>query len=208
MKERRSWLSEHLERFVVPFLGFAPAINATHAKTFTAEEMTVLKNIWRSSKRAADGKPITLLGRDVFIFEILARREGYPTRFLPQVSRLTARNFRFDRNTYTLDTGFVGSIPRDTGIKFFSLVSADSNVKSHQIFPHLTGSRRLALKIEVTPKYWKRAYIDPVTGETKQEYSEREEFLRAALLTSEVYTDSSPSFVSTHQPIGDKYGYR
>lgn len=208
MKGKISWLSEHLERFVVPFLGFAPIPNAAHAKTFTADEMTVLKNVWRSSKRAADGRPITLLGRDVFIFETLARREGYPTRFLPQVSRLTALNFRFDQNTYTLDTGFVGNIPRDTGIKFFSLVSADSFVKSHQVFPHLTGSRRLALKIEITPKYWKRAYIDPVTGDTRQEYSDREEFARAAILTSEIYKDSSSSFVPRHQPIGDEYGYR
>src|SRR4051794_31916934 len=115
-----SWLDEHIETFVKPVIpDFEPYPNGTFREGYFAnEELTVIKNSWRSIKRAAEGKPILLPGRDVFVWEILAQREKYPTLFLPECSRLTVRHVKIpDLHQYFLfDTGFAGSIPRGLGV--------------------------------------------------------------------------------------------
>lgn len=207
-----SWLNEHFDNFVIPHLGFDPrekkefAFDNRPSKYFTPQEMTVIKNCWRSVKRAAAGRKILLAGRDVFIFEVLARRENYPTIFIPQCSRQTVRDIHFpeEMNLFLFDTGFVGSIPIALGIDSFKLMSfawMDRKTEK-QVFPRLTRSRGLALKIESTPKYWTSARM--YEGAVFQEFSEYTEFLRAAYLTLEIYKDSSPHFVAERQPIGRK----
>src|SRR4051812_2802720 len=85
-----SWLQEHIENFVEPILeGSNVQLSLDGLNYFNPEELSIIKNSWRSVKRLADGKPILLPGRDVWIFEVLARREGYPTLFLPECSRQT-----------------------------------------------------------------------------------------------------------------------
>ena len=239
---RKSWLKTHLEEFVAPVLGYTPTLNKrtkgdllSMAPVFTPEEMTILKNIWRSVRSAASSggrrRRVLLPGRDVFLFEVLARREGYPTIFIPEVSRLTASRFR-DRQDLKqcllFDSGFSGSIPRAMEIEGFILASG-----VNQVFRNMKGARSLVLKVEGLPKYWKRGYlkhddcesnkprepkVDPKLGfpsyynwmrkpactctpSVAQELSSPEEFAAAAQVTIAIYTDNSPKSNDTRSPL-------
>ena len=209
--ENRGWLADHLEQFVVPYLGFDPRDHKAISRHFTPAEMAILKASWRSAKKAASGHTIGLFGRDVWVYEVLARRENYPTDFRPECSRQTAHLLRSDPRPlpkFLLDTGFVGSIPRALGIKNYTMLSAERECiwgiwsksefsitpsVNRQVFPSLRGARSLALKVEATPKYWTPAYNR--YGVIEQELSLKAEFERAAALTIEVYKDSSPRHV-------------
>jgi len=206
-----SWLQDHLENFIMPHLlqsKFSSSkdqirdslARLTYSPVFTICEKTVMKNAWRSMKRHASGKKIILAGRDVWLFEVLARREKYPTLFLPNCSRASVRDIALDEteNSCLFDTGFIGSIPRALNIEDFKLFSSRINEK--QIFPRLSGARRLALKIEKTNKYWKTAYSS--NGEVLQEFSGYFEFISAAALTIEIYKSSAPRFINSSSPIG------
>ena len=237
---RKSWLITHLEEFVAPVLGYTPTLNKrtkgdllSMSPVFTPDEMTILKNIWRSVKAEARGRAILLPGRDVFLFEVLARREGYPTIFIPEVSRLTASHFR-DRqdlkDCLLFDSGFSGSIPRAMEIGSFALASG-----VNQVFRNMKGARSLVLKVEGLPKYWKRGFLKHEDGceDTRvwrsyseilkgkplhtchciptvaQELSSHEEFAAAAQVTIQIYTDNSPKSNDTRSPLaaytGRKY---
>jgi hypothetical protein len=211
------WLETHLEDFVYPTVGEQ---ELTPHDYFTPEEHTVIKNTWRAIKKNAQGKQILLPGRDVFVWEILARRENYPTIFMPECSRQTVRHLakarlglRSLKNVYLFDTGFAGSIPHNLQVDNFSLLSSikrnPDNVGT-QIFPRLTFSRGLALKIEKSPKYWESGrLVNPLVGmsfdmdkeEVRQDLSNPTEFINAARLTVEVYKNSSPRFINKHKPI-------
>lgn len=193
------WLTQHLEEFVYPYIGRADL--SSPIQYFKPEEKTIIKNTWRAAKHEAKGKTILLAGRDVFIFEILAKREGYPTLFYPACSRSTVLRFKelVPKNVLFLDTGFMGSIPISLKISTFKLLSYIIRESKIQVFPRLSGSRHIALRIEATPKYWKCGHFE--NGIIKQELSDREEFSRAAALTHEIYTDSSPRFIPRHKPL-------
>ena len=192
------WLQTHLESFVKPHLGFIPE----KIDFFSQTELTIIKNVWRSVKRQAGTRPVLLAGRDVFVFEVLARREGYPTIFKSQISRATSHLFQhfFPPDTFLFDTGFVGSIPKALDLQAFSLLSALQLISSkYQVFPHLTGSRSLALKIEAVPKYWTSAKYN---GEKIiQDFSSNQEFAEAAGVTIQVYTNSAPYFINERRPM-------
>ena len=197
-----SWLKKHLEEFVYPVIGVQ---EITPLGYFTKSDMTVIKNAWRSMKRFAGGSPILLPGRDVFVFEILARRENYPTLFMPQISRKTVVFYSETSKELgkfcLLDTGFAGTIPRALHTPRFKLMSYNQPHSDVHLFPRLTISRPLAIKIERTPKYWQTAYVDHEFGpyhhrEVKQPTALQYEFLRAARLTVEVFTNSSPRFIT------------
>jgi hypothetical protein len=230
-EQMSSWLSSHLEGFVKPVLGYIPNLPKGYTRFFSPKEMSIIKNLWRSVKNESVNKPILLAGRDVYIFYVLAMREGKEVTFRPDISRLTVDHIREDYTGYYLfDTGFIGSIPKGLSIPHYKMVSATLGVSnrellrepSRQVFPRLQGARGLALKIERTPKYWKRAFnidnrkwnwsptslANVTTGsvEIGQELTEPEEFLRAAHLTIEVYTDSSPKFY-TEPNVGKRYFY-
>ena len=217
------WLETHLTEFVEPVLG--EDFDRSPLGYFSPEELTVIKNTWRSVKREANGRPILLPGRDVFIWEILARRENYPTLFMPEVSRMTVRHIKIPNlEDYLLfDTGFRGSIPLGLGIDKpgFKLMSYSNNGggmwmnedKTTQVFPRLTFSRGLVLKIETTPKYWQSGRMAHEAGiyvalgrqdpnaKVVQPMANPVEFALAARLTIEVYKNSAPRFVKKHKPI-------
>lgn len=201
-----SWLETHIEEFVEPVIGESNARTLEPLNYFFPEELSVIKNTWRSVKKAAEGKPICLPGRDVFVFEVLAQREKYPTLFVPECSRLTVDHIKIENleEYFLFDTGFAGSIPRGLGVKEFKMMSHAHNFinqkSSVQVFPHLTFSRGLALKIERTPKYWQTGRIDEV-GEVKQDLSSQHQFGQAARLTVEVYKNSAPKFIKKHKPM-------
>ncbi len=176
------WLQNHLETFVKPVIGQIPTLPDGYKPVFSSQEMAVIKAMWKAVKRESVRLklPILLAGRDVFIFEILARRENFPTVFRPDISRNTVSHVKEDySNHFLFDTGFAGSIPKALKSKSYILGSSDdapsmSPVFSYsvrraslhrpldrdvkQVFPRMKGARSLILKIERTPKYWKRAY--------------------------------------------------
>lgn len=197
------WLDTHLEEFVRPVV---PNFDETPLNYFRAEEITVIKNTWRAVKRNARGRTVFLPGRDVWIFEVLARRENYPTLFMPDCSRLTVNQILRDRgpfrNVFVFDTGFIGSIPVGLKTKHFRLLSYSnkSENKGVQVFPRLTLSRGLALLIESTPKYWEVGKLDE-DNKIVQILQDPFEFARAARLTIEIYKDSSPKFINQHKPL-------
>jgi hypothetical protein len=198
-----SWLKQHLADFVYPVIGEQ---EITPLGYFTKSELTVIKNAWRAMKRFAAGSPILLPGRDVFVFEILARRENYPTLFMPQISRKTvvfySETMKDLGRFCLLDTGFAGTIPRALHTPRFKLMSYNQPHSDIHLFPRLTLSRPIAVKIERTPKYWQTAYVNydaysPThEREVKQPIALQDEFLRAARLTVEVFTNSSPRFIT------------
>lgn len=197
------WLETHMEEFVRPVV---PKFDETPLGYFKPEEITVIKNAWRSAKKSARGRTIFLPGRDVWIFEVLARREDYPTLFMPECSRMTVSQIQknmgtFD-NIHLFDTGFAGSIPKGLKVKNFGLLSYQNRFDNVgvQIFPRLTMSRGLALLIESTPKYWETGKLGE-NNAVVQILQTPDEFERAARLTIEIYKDSSAKFIKTHKPL-------
>lgn len=187
-----SWLTKHIDTFVKPILGESiPNIGLSY---FSSPEKTIIKNVWRSVKKEAMGRVIILPGRDTYIFEILARRENYPTLFIPQCSIDTVSHITIPLNSFLFDTGFRGTIPKTLNCKYFKLM-AHTNCGVYQVFPHLNITRELVTKIENSPKYWERAIIK--NGEIIQEINNKDKFKAAFQLTLEIYKDSSPSFVET-----------
>jgi hypothetical protein len=189
-----SWLNQHLETFVYPEIGEQKLPPLGY---FTPRDLTLIKNAWKSFKKHAKNKTILLPGRDVFVFEILARRENYPTIFMPELSRKTVGYYRDNLNmkkeeVCIIDTGFAGSIPLGLGIKEFKMLSHNSLHSDIHIFPSLKMSRELALKIEHTPKYWTTAFM--TAQGVMQVRSVFTEFVKAACLTVEVFTNSAPRF--------------
>lgn len=198
-----SWLQDHLDTFVAPRVDLSAY--QKRGKFISPEQMTVVKNAWRAAKHNARGRTILLMGRDVWTFEVLARREGYPTIFDPSCSRQTCYHSRFkryDSRHVLLDTGFIGSIAKALRVDCM-LLSADrlGGAKDKQIFPSLKGARSLALFLESLPKYWKSAIVSD--GLIIQELSQANEFAAAALVTQEVYTDSSPRNINHRSPLGE-----
>lgn len=207
-----SWLQDHLDGFVLPHMrevvllepdSYVRDISKSYTYTHpTPTDMTVIKNAWRSVKKQARGRKILLMGRDVWPFEVLARRENYPTYFDPKCSRQTVAftKLPFDRKDCVLfDTGFLGSIGKILKVPFI-LLSADLAVKDTQVFPKLSGARHLALKLESLPKYWKCARM--IGEEIFQEFSAPYEFSGASDLTQRIYKDSSPRFNKGRKVLG------
>lgn len=197
-----SWLEKHLEEFVRPVTG---DFDETPLGYFRPEEITIIKNAWRAVKRNAKGKKIFLPGRDVWVFEVLARREDYPTLFMPECSRQTVhqilKNNGLFHNIFLFDTGFIGSIPKGLKIKKFGLMSYENRENvGVQVFPKLTMSRSLSLYIEKTPKYWESGRLGE-NNEIIQPQADLYEFMRAARVTIEIYKSSSPKFIGGHKPI-------
>jgi hypothetical protein len=89
-----TWLDEHLETFVRPYLGYIPNLkdkpskksgHADWSEILTNEAFYLLYLAWQEAKSRAAGRPILLPGRDVWLLEVIARCEGgnYPTVFRP-----------------------------------------------------------------------------------------------------------------------------
>ena len=142
-----SFLEQHLEEFVRPNLGHIPNIDPTiqGPNLWTPKMITCLEAVWKQAKRRANGRKILLAGRDTWEFEILARIEGVPTDFRPDISTSVAvtgltyfpngGGYDFDRKGkphplikedysehYLLDSGYKGTIPKSLGVKNWDMV--------------------------------------------------------------------------------------
>lgn len=164
-----AWLDEHLETFVRPVLGRIPEVNPadTWIKVFTPRYLIAINLIWEQATRLARGRTILLPGRDVFLFEVIARiRDDYPTIFRPDISSAVAPFVTEDySDCFVLDTGYKGSIPKMMKIPNWSLVRYDfqnrrpEDVARWQVFPKAKSwiYSGLSSNLEACPKYWTRA---------------------------------------------------
>ena len=143
-----SWLDQHLEEFVRPHLGKIPSVPTQPTSNFTPKLCRALRAVWEQAKKRSQGRTILLAGRDVFLFEALARMQGdRETIFRPDISALTATLAGKQTNYkehYLLDTGYSGSVPRHLGMVHWDLIAcqpavasaeAASNRLQHQVFP-------------------------------------------------------------------------
>lgn len=179
-----TWLDEHLETFVRPQLRCIPAVNQDDIwiKTFKLKTVSGMIALWNRTKVLAKGRTILLPGRDVFLFEVVARMQGdYPTIFRPEISSAVAPYVAEDyTDTFVLDTGYRGSIPLAMKIPNWALVRYGSgspemlNVKKYQVFPKATKGvfTSLSPTLEGCPKYWTRAYMDAAGSVARGTYGE------------------------------------
>ncbi len=198
-----TWIDEHLETFVRPHLGYVPNKDDdgnSYVGQFTPRGLAALHALWIKTKARAGNKTILLAGRDVFLFEVLARMEGSDTIFRPDISSHTYTYFYkcFPqlkdkiRECYCVDTGYRGSIPIGLGITEFSLISATSADQTKrdqiQIFPRARGQCvSLAGTLESVPKYWRTAQMAVGYKSIVQDIeTNKTVFARAAVLTRHV----------------------
>lgn len=165
--------------------------------SFVVSSMRALKRHRRRRRRES----LILPGRDVWSWEVLARRQRIPTVFDARISRQVARHdpaliraaegWRADLDkSLVFDTGFNGTIwsaiRRATGKNPDLLLLSGKN----QIFPRHAGSRQKALAIEYLPKYWTSRTLRD--GDAHQYLADMDEFVRAAILTVWLYRHKSP----------------
>ena len=181
----KHWLDFHLETFVRPVLKTIPNINLKDYQVYPwtpkANGLEALTLTWKQAKKNAAGRTILLAGRDVWEFEILARLEGYPTVFRPDISKVVA-NFLGPieeyRYLYLIDTGYAGSVPQVLGIHNWGLIQLNYHVPkkqdnkgiylpptpeqriNYQIFPENPPEvASLSSVLENNPKYWQSGTI-------------------------------------------------
>lgn len=188
-----TWLDEHLETFVRPVLGEIPPPledpKNTYVQWFSPRTVTLLQAVWERVKVLAGGREILLPGRDVHLLEVLARIEGFPTIFRPDISGATCsyvKEKQAYKECYCVDTGYAGSVPRTLEIRNYGLMRFSSwtyyaNPRSggmtkaaesanavvlktrlnHQIFPYVRDhNNALPSYLEGMPKYWERGHLD------------------------------------------------
>ncbi len=181
-----SWRHQHFEEFVKPTLGRIPdrqdAAIKHHSESYVKEliestwapdRLSLLKTIWDEVKRQAGDRPILLPGRDVFLLELLARIENYPTVFRPDISTPVAKligkfNLEDFSEHYLIDTGYRGTVPISLKMKHWHLIRYSSAptvahpYERHQLLANDKSFIRknlVASQLEATPKYWNRAEV-------------------------------------------------
>ncbi len=173
-----TWREEHLETFIIPYLWKMPELTQQDSYVeaqWTPAHIRALVGIWNEAKKEAGHRPILLAGRDVYLFEVLARIEGFPTTFRPDISSTSVTQVKEDYSKfYCIDTGNKGTIPNTIGCEkwhlinyygyreqynFNSLKNIGPN-EDHLILPHRRAySKILSLYslLEGVCKYWVRA---------------------------------------------------
>jgi hypothetical protein len=189
--------------------GIVPA-----GSNYKAEDVihSILKSSWRSLKEITQGKTIILPGRDVWPWEVLARRNNYPTIYDPRISRILCSHKEVLRKickewdvdfgeVIIFDTGFAGSIPAaisdvvGTKVRFLML-SSNRRDGWTQLFPNHRGSRSKVLCIEYFPKYFKTGTVD--NGQPVQYLSYPLDFVKTAAFTIWLWYHRSPRFIKQH----------
>lgn len=140
-----SWLQEHLEGFVKPYLGYIPVIKPDEELYFSPEEMVLLKAVLRSAKAEAKlrGLHLLLTGRDTWVLHVLACRENYDHAYRPDICRNTRDHIKENYTEFLcLDTGYAGSIPKALRCKAWTMLS-DSAAGTLDIY-HYPGYKKPA----------------------------------------------------------------
>lgn len=217
-----TWLDQHIEEFIKPHLGEVPEPDPKvcgYVKSFDKKHLSALQAVWKEAKKRSRGRQILLAGRDVWLFEVLARMEDYYTVFRSDISSISCVHKSL-KGIYTdhflLDTGNRGTVPMNLGMKHWVLIycsgPATGNydpkthavyMKEHQVFPHKCRGPvyNLYSHLEGVQKYWNQATIigdkivqqlyDPKADASKHPY-DRDSFLKAAMVTLHVARSVSP----------------
>lgn len=139
-----TWLDQHIEEWIKPKIGKVPVIkdSSWYIMQWQKADILALQAVWKEGKKLANGRKILLAGRDVWLLEMLARIEGFPTIFRPDISSYTKSHVKEDyRDCYLLDTGFRGTVPKALGIENFGLIKYNPEEYygwysyNHQVFP-------------------------------------------------------------------------
>lgn len=187
----KAWYDDHMENFVKPQLGHIPTKAEIEAESnvnkcnyiFQLTQPDILKSIcemWEEVKKRANGRLILLPGRDVYIFEILARLEGTKTLSRVDLSSHSSHwaaahdpQKELFKECYCVDSGAAGSVPKRLQVAEWGLVVwggapvAGQTKLTHQLWDAkdpLAGPKYNCYGIlECTPKYWQRAYTGDAT---------------------------------------------
>lgn len=162
-----TWIDEHIETFIRPYLGRVPTHtpSAYDVQSLPPIRVKALQAIWRQALKRAGGRPFLLAGRDVWLIEVLARIDGVPTIFRPDISSLSVPIVREDYSKcYCLDTCYRGSIPKTLKCEKWDLINYASEAycgpkMDHQVFSHAKAgghTRSLSSVLEASSKYWTR----------------------------------------------------
>lgn len=179
---------------------------------------SIVKNSFKTLRRILENdtrKRLILPGRDVWLWEVMARKKNVPTLFDARVSRLlkdhasfkqVVEGWKIDQHTIIFDTGFAGSIYeaicRAAGVRCHSLMLSTERVngqgQKEQLYPNHKGSRSKALAIEYLPKYQCSGTIRD--GAPVQYLAPLLEFIRTAILTIWFWHHQSPKWVDQGKP--------
>lgn len=198
------WLDEHLETFVRPNLGMIPVRKDVtpgyqfQLSNWNKTKFNHLVTLWEAAKRKADGNTIVLPGRDVFLFEILARRDNYPSIFRPEISGVVARHIgkvpKY-KDLFGVDSGYKGSVLQALGISDWALVNASwGNTEKaktefrekRQLVPDASSFlTEMCGYLEGAPKYWQTGRV--IDSRVEQVIQTPLWFTPAAVLTQELW---------------------
>lgn len=208
----RTWLDDHLDTFVVPYLGGVPN-KQTVTKTapsyaigiqywldqFNTKKIIGMVAIWQEAKKKAEGRTILLPGRDVFLFEVIAGMFNDNRVFRPDISSAVSPFVAEDyTGHFCLDTGYRGSVPRNLKMDHWSLVRYDNGANNEknrplrQVFPKYRSTNTsvytsLSSDLEGCPKYWQSGYMEVYKkGGKILQYFDPGNFRSAAVLTIHV----------------------
>lgn len=175
---------------------------------------SMLCNSMRRLKRKMRRNGQLLLpGRDVWCWEVMARKLSVDSTFDSRVSRNVAYNTRALKvciddwqiqdwsDVLFFDTGFSGSIPRAiggvVGLSDINVLMLSCGDDARQIFRTHTASRKKALAFEYLSKYF--ASGTPRDDKPYQELASLDEFIRAALLTIWLWYHVSPTRLPSYR---------
>ncbi len=223
----QAWLEDHQENFCKPVMKKLPELVSTPYPTdgsnkyikLLVEEKSAypghLVSMWEEAKRRAAGRTILLPGRDVWLFEVLARLEGTDTIFRPDINSNTKHivaqvdpdRDRF-KECFCIDSCCAGSIPKelkckDWALGVFSGATDLKSLKAHQLiaktYPNLqTDPLYLCYAIlECIPKYWSHATLDNINRSVQRIEKDGVNF-RLAYLTTMVLANH---WLETHKDV-------
>jgi hypothetical protein len=175
----------------------------------TPDEIRVIKNMYRAIKHEAirQNKKLLLLGRDTWLFYVLAVRDDFKdnTIFDPRVSRAVVKDNSTQKEIQVLyppaeyllfDTGFMGSIPRTIGYTPENVILGSSlrciQDRFPQVFDMHKGSRYLMFRIEDFNSFWHSGTIKDEIGKIWQPLHRKVIIRNAEILTYLIYTDNTP----------------
>jgi hypothetical protein len=184
---------------------------------------SMLCNSMRRLKRKMDHKGQLLLpGRDVWCWEVMARKLTVDSTYDPRVSRAVAYDkpamktcidewkIQNWQNVLFFDTGFSGSIPRAIadmiGLDEINMLLLSSGDPKHQIFRTHTGSRKKALAFEYLAKYFHSGAARG--GKPYQQLADLDEFIKAAMLTIWLWYHVSPTRLPSYREAKNLDNYK
>jgi len=176
---------------------------------------SIMKNSFKALAKRCDGQTIIFPGRDVWAWEVFARKNNFAAIYDPRISRDVAADADVLRKivkewgvtlegSVVFDAGYEGSVwkafcaiangPVINVMLSTKLEDKDSTgrKRSCQVFPMHRGARAKALTHERLPKYFSRGAVKD--GKPVQWLSDLDEFIRAAAYTIWLWHYQSPNF--------------